>query len=234
MKKGTGKYTKPPGSDVLEDIVVSKIRSSDEFSQRTSQLSFQLEYLYRNWQLCIELWDGETIDAWKEVGGLATALLQRALVRDIIMLCCQLCDDLNRSSSIKSLHKKCIHPHLKSGSFKSYYMPLYEKILKQYEPFKDLRDTMLAHQDQEWLAGKLGPDQQNQKTQETDGSFRNEDLRNLITLLSCYVNLCNLIGDRPIKEYGAEASNMEGVAGIRKALIDAYQQRRANKKVPRV
>ena len=223
MKKGAEKYTKPPGPKVLEDVVVCKIRSSEDFSQRTSQLSFQLEYLYRNWQLCIELWDAETIPAWEEVGDLAAALLQRALVRDIIMLCCQLCDDLKRSSSIKSLHKKYIYPHLKSGPFKSYYMPLYQKILEQYEPFKDLRDTMLAHQDQEWLAGKLGPDQQTQKVQEIDGSFKNEDLQNLITLLSYYVNLCNLINGRPIKEYGAGASNVEGVAGIRKALIDTYR-----------
>lgn len=223
MKKGVEKYTEPPGPEVLEDVVVSKIRSSEEFSQRTSQLGFQLEYLYRNWQLCIELWDTETFHAWKEVGGLAAALLQRAVVRDIIILCCQLCDDLERSSSIKSLHKKCIHPHLKSGPFKSYYMPLYQKILDQYVPFKDLRDTMLAHQDQEWLTGKLGSDQQNQKTQETDGSFKNDDLRNLITLLSYYVNLCNLIDDRPVKGYGARAANVEGVAGIRKAIMDAYQ-----------
>ena len=225
MKKGVETYRNLPSPEVLADVVLCKIRTSDEFSQRTSQLSFQLEYLYRNWQLCIELWDGETIDAWKEVGGLAAALLRRALVRDIIMLCCQLCDDLKQSSSIKSLHKKCICPHLKSGSFKSYYMPLYQKILKQYAPFKDLRDTMLAHQDQEWLAGKLGPDQQNQNPQETDGSFKINDLRSLITLLSYYVNLCDLINGRPIKEYGAEASNVEGTAGIRKALIDAYQQR---------
>ena len=223
MKKGAERYTEPPGQEVLDDVVVSEIRSSEEFSQRTSQLSFQLEYLYRNWRLCIELWDAETNPAWEKVGGLTAALLQRAVVRDIIMLCCQLCDDLKRSSSIKSLHKKCISPHLKSGPFKSYYMPLYQKVLDQYAPFKDLRDTMLAHQDQEWLAGKLGPDQQNQKTQEVDGSFKNDDLWDLITLLSYYVNLCNLIDDRPIKEYGARAANVEGVAGIRKAIIDAHQ-----------
>ncbi len=109
-------------------------------------------------------------------------------------------------------------------------MPLYQKVLEQYDPFKNIRNKLLAHQDQEWLAGKLGLDQQSQQIQETDGSFKHADLQNLIVLLSYYVNLCNLIDDRPIRNYKAEASNMGGAAGIRQALIDAYQQRQANKK----
>ena len=230
MKKGVEKYRKPPDPKVLEDVVVDKIRTSNEFSQRVSQLSFQLEYLYGNWRLCIELWDSETIPAWEEVGGRAAALLQRALVRDVITLCCQLCDDLERSSSIKSLHKKCISPYLKSGPFKSYYMPLYQKILERYGPFKEIRDKLLAHQDYVWGAGELGLGRQSSKSQKRDRSVNSDPLRNLITFLSYYVNLCNLIDGRPIKQYGAEASNVEGVAGIRKAVIDAYQQRQANKK----
>ena len=208
MKKGVEKYTKPPGPEVLEDVVVCKIRSSEDFSQRTSKLSSQLEYLYKQWQLCIELWDSKTIPAWKEVGRRAGDHLQFALVKDVILSCGKLCDELGRSSSIKSIHKKCISPHLKSGPFKSYYMPLYQKICEHYDVhFKEIRNKILVHQDNEWESI----------------SFKKPDLQELITLLSYYVNLCNLINGRPIKEYGAGASNMEGVAGIRKALIDAYR-----------
>lgn len=223
MKKGVASYTCPPGPEVLEDVVVCKIRTSEGFSQRTSQLSFQLKYMYKNWRLFVELWDSETILAWNKIGSIAGKHLRRALLVYVVTLCCQLCDNLNRSSSIKSMHKKCIDPHLKSGPFKSYYMPLYREILEKYAPFKVLRDNLIAHQDHNWLTGKFNPDQQSQQTQETDGSFTHNQLSNLITLLSYYVNLCNLIDGRSIKEYGAEASNMEGVEEIRKALIDAYQ-----------
>ena len=213
----------PPGPEVLEDAVVCKIRTSEGFSQRTSELSFQLEYLYKNWRLFVELWDSEAAYAWNEIGSLAGAYLHRALLVYVVMLCCQLCDDLKRSSSINSLHKKCIDPYLKSGPFKSYYMPLYQKILKKYAPFKGFRDYLIAHQDQEWLTRELNSDQQSQQTQEIDGSFKHSQLSDLITLLSYYINLCNLIDNRSIKKYGTGASNMEGVAGIRNALIDAYQ-----------
>ena len=196
MKKGVASYTCPPEPEVLEDVVVCKIRTSEGFSQRTSQLSFQLEYLYKNWRLFVELWDSETIPARNKIGSLAEAHLHRALLVYVVTLCCQLCDDLKRSSSIKSLHKKCIEPYLESGPFKSYYMPLYQEILEKYAPFKDLRDNLIAHQDHNWLTGKLNPDQQ---TQETDGSFKHPELSNLIILLSYYVNLCNRIGDRSIR-----------------------------------
>lgn len=229
MKKGVASYMDPPGPEVLKDAVVCKIRTSAGFSQRTSQLSFQLEYLYKNWQLFVELWDSDMIPVWNEIGGLAGGHLNRALLVYVVTLCCQLCDDLERSSSIKSLHKKCIAPYLKSGPFKSYYMPLYEKLLEEYNPFKKLRNKLIAHQDQEWLTGALNPDQQSQQTQETGGSFKLRQLSNLITLLSYYVNLCNLLNVRRVIEYAAEASNMEGVAGIRNALIDAYQSESVSK-----
>ena len=213
MKKGAEKYTKPPGPEVLEDIVVSKVRSSYEFSQRVSKISSQLEYLYKQWQLCIELWDCETMPAWRQIGSRAGDHLQLALMKDIILSCGKLCDELERSSSIKSIHKKYISPHLKSGPFKSYYMSLYQKICEHYDyaHFKEIRNKLLAHQDNEWKSI----------------SFIKKDLHNLITLLSYYVNLCNLIDGRSIRNYKAEASNMEGVAGIRKALIDVYQMLRS-------
>ncbi|MCY4210376.1 MAG: hypothetical protein OXE97_04885 [Gammaproteobacteria bacterium] len=219
MKNGIADYTCRPELEVLEDAVVREIRTSENFSQRTSQLSFQLEYLYKNWRLFVELWDSETIPAWNKIGSLAEAHLHRALLVYVVTLCCQLCDCLEQASSIKSLHKKCIDPYLKSGPFKSYYMPLYQEILEKYAPFRNLRNKLIAHQDHNWLNGELNAAQEYQQTRETDGSFTHNQLSNLITLLSYYVNLCNLIDGRSIKEYGADTSNMEGVEEIRKALI---------------
>lgn len=213
-------YEDPPGVEVLEDQSVSAMTSPD-LMKRAQALAFQLSEAYMDRRLLFELWDNRSAPAWKTVGGDAGGMLQRALLRDFLLLTFHLIDDAKSASSIVNCHRECFDPHLKSGPFKKYYMPLYQDLKKSAKKVAPLRHFIIAHKDLSWLEGMLWKNLSSEKNRVTEAPFSFSEVEHLLDLYSSYVNLCNKIVGIRVREYEKEHLSIDGATEIKDALIAA-------------
>jgi len=216
-------YQEPPAAIVLEDQSVSVMRSA-ELVKRAQTLGFQLSRAYKVKCLLFELWDDRSTPAWKILGRDAGGMLQQALVRELLLLTFHLIDDAKSASSIVTCHRKCFEPHLQSGPFKKYYMPLYQDLKATAKKVEPLRHFLIAHQDRSWLEGELWKNLANDKNWSTDGSFSFSELGDLLVLFSYYVNLCSLIVGKGAREFEKQYLSIDGATEIKDALVTAEGQ----------
>ena len=221
MKKP--KYADVPRADVLNDPCIVLARSID-LLKRTQALDFQLQRCFKLKSLLLTLWNDESIRAWRAVGADAGGMLQRSLIHEMLLLCAHLVDETRSSSSIVNCHKECFNPHLKSGPFKNFYAPLYQDLKANAKKIGSLRNSLIAHQDYEWLQGSLWKNLENDKNHEMDGSFVWSDLWDLMTLFTYYVNLCHLLLGTASHEFETLFTDIEGAEAIRGALIAAHSK----------
>lgn len=214
------RYLEPPGADVLEDQSVSAIRSA-ELMKRAQALGFQLSRAYKVKRLLFELWDDRSTPAWKTVGRDAGGMLQKALVRELLLLTFHLIDDTKSASSIVNCHRECFDPHLQRGPFKKYYMPLYQDLKAAAKKVEPHRHFLIAHQDRSWLEGELWKNLSTYKNRVTDGSFSFSELEDLLVLYSYYVDLCNLIVGTGAQEFEKQHLSIDGATEIKDAIIAA-------------
>lgn len=213
-------YQDPASVDVLEDQSVSAINSGD-LLKRAQALSFQLSEAYKVRRLLFVLWDERSTPAWKTAGADAGGMLQRALVRDFLLLTFHLIDDAKSASSITNCHGKCFVPHLRSGLFKKYYMPLYQDLKAAGKKIAPLRHFIIAHKDHTWLVGMLWKNLSTEKNHVTENPLTFSDLDHLLVLYSYYVNLCNQIVGIGARDFEKEHLSIDGAREIKDALIAA-------------
>ena len=214
------RYQDPPDASILKDQSLNAIRSG-EFIKRSQVLEFQLSRTYKVKRLLLELWDEQGTPAWRSIGRDAGGMLQKALVRELLLLTFHLIDETKSSSSIVNCHRQCFEPHLEGGPFKKYYMPLYQDLKSAAEKMEPLRHLLIAHQDRSWLEGELWKNLANDKNPITEGSFSFAELWHLLELYSYYVNLCNLIIGHKAREFEKQHPNIDGAKEIKEALTTA-------------
>ena len=196
---------------------------SAELVNSAQKLAFQLNRAYKTQRLLFELWDDRSTSVWKAVGKDAGGMLQQALVKELLLLAFHLIDCDKKASSIVNCHRNCFVPHLKSGPFKKYYMPLYQDLKAAAKKVGPLRHFMIAHQDSSWLDGVLWKNLATSKNRVTGDSFSFSELGHLLDLYSYYVNLCNRIIGTGTREFEKEYLSIDGAKEIKDALIAAAE-----------
>jgi hypothetical protein len=219
LAKSAKPYEMEPSAVALNDQSVQNMRSA-ELHKRSELLSFQLCRAFDVDSLLGDLWDDVAVDAWRTVARHAGGMLQQALIRELLLLSFHLVDETKSSSSIANCHKVCFAPHLETGPFKKYYLRLYQDLKKAGAMIDPLRHYLVAHQDREWLQGKLWVNLRNSKNEKTDGSFSFGELRDFLVLCSYYVNLTRMVSGNSPRKFRRKSS-LDGAEDL-KAALNAY------------
>ena len=215
------KWKEGPTDDVLRDDATEVLKNA-ECLKRTQALAFQLK-LCLDIKSLLDMWDKEALPAWQAVAGHAGGIIQRSLVKELVLLTTHLVDDRKDSSSVASLHKSCVLKKLTPGPFKSFYMPLFAEIVKRGKELKGIRDGIIAHTNWEKLHQQLYG--------ERDANWGDVSISRLFELLSLitwYVQLLHAVLGIGV---GKLERRIDGADRLRSAVVYAWQSQ-ANSEYP--
>jgi hypothetical protein len=215
MKFSTEKWKNGPPAEALADPALEALRNPETL-KRIQALAFQL-------RLCFDvkalwgMWDDESLPAWRAIARNAGGLIQRALVKETVLLCCHLIDERKDSSSIASFHKsRILKAKLPPGPFRQFYDPLYAEIVERGRELKIIRDEMIAHTN--W--GKLEVQLYGQRDA-VWGDLNLSRLSETLTVITWYVQLIHCA-------LGIRAERFErviaGAEELRGAVLAAHRE----------
>lgn len=212
MKFDVDKWQLGPSKEALADPAVQALRNAESV-ERIQALAFQLK-LCLDIKSLLDLWDENSLPAWRSITGQAGGLIQRSLVKELVLLTTHLVDDRKDSSSVASFHKHCVTPFLAAGPFRSFYQPLFAEIVQRGRELKELRDEIIAHTNWHKLKARLYGAGSNKW-----GDVNVSRLSELLTMLTWYVQLVHAaLGIRA----GKFEREIAGAKSLRDAVVAGY------------
>jgi hypothetical protein len=216
MKFDEEQWQAGPPAPVLSDPAIASLLGHETLLG-ARRLSFQLQICF-DVKALLSMWDSESTPAWQDVARHAGGVIQRTLVKELTLTTSHLLDTRRDASSMVNYHRQCIEDNLKTGPFKSFYLPLYCAIIEKGKNLKPLRDEIIAHTNQEGLKGNLGQGAERKLASQLNVS----DLYRLLTMMSWYVSLMHIVLGIGASQFERE---IDGANSLRNAVIAAHEGR---------